>query len=188
VGHFGVGASLDVDAICCESGDVFIEVHDFHETPTGTSCVNVVAAGSASSDLVNNISPNPLDTLHAFSSCSRPFLSLEDHNVSFVDHHDILEGNVVDYLESLGTFREYDPSLYPYNLYLETMPMKMMLTTIFDYSADFSAFDKFTRALTAIPQFMFRCCYSHPSKLHAQVFDKLLRTLTTSELVAWILR
>ena len=35
---------------------------------------------------------------------------------------------MIDYLESLGTFRGYDPSLEPYRLYLETMPVKIMLT------------------------------------------------------------
>jgi len=60
------------------------------------------------------------------------------------DYHDMLEGNVVDCLESLGTFRWYDPSLDPYRSYLETMPAKTILTFAFDISKDFlRAFDKF---------------------------------------------
>jgi len=95
--------------------------------------------------------------------------------MSSVDHHDMLEGNVVDYLESLGTFRAYNPLLDSYSLCIKTMLVKIMLTTTFDYSADFfKAFDKFTRALNIIPQFMFKCSYSHSSELHAQVFDKLV--------------
>jgi len=130
--------------------------------------VDVVVAGPASPDLVDNISLNPLDTFYAFSSCSLPSPSPECHNVSSVDHHDMLKGNVVDYLESPGTFRRYDPPLHPYSLYLETMLVKIMLTTAFDYSADFSnAFDKFTIAPTVIPRFVFKCSYSHSSKLHA---------------------
>jgi len=62
-----------------------------------------------------------------------------------------------------------------------------MFTISFDHSTDFSeAFDKFRRALTITPTFMFGCSYLHSSELHAQVFDKLLRALTASELVAWI--
>ena len=81
-----------------------------------------------------------------------------------VDYDDMLERNVVDCLESLGTFRVYDPSLDPYIVYLETMPAKMMLTFAFDHSKDFSrAFDKFRRALTIISRFMFKRCYSHSS-------------------------
>ena len=51
-------------------------MHDLHETPTRTSCVDVVVARPASPDPVDNISPNPLDTVHASSSCSPPSLSL----------------------------------------------------------------------------------------------------------------
>ena len=69
---FGVSASVYEDDICCESSNIFIKVHDLHETFTGTSCVDVVVARPASPDYVNNIYPNPLDTFHPFSSCSLP--------------------------------------------------------------------------------------------------------------------
>jgi len=66
---------------------------------------------------------------------------------------------------------------------------KIILTIAFDYSTDFSkAFDKFRRALTVIPGFMFMRSYLHSSQWHAPVFDKLLRALTTFELVARILK
>jgi len=39
----------------------------------------------------------------------------------------ILEGNVVDCSESLGTFRGYDPSLDRYRLYPERMPGSIIL-------------------------------------------------------------
>ena len=84
------------------------------------------------------------------------------------DYHDMLEGIVVDCLESLGTIRGYDPSIDPYRLCLEIMLAKIMLTFAFDHSKDFSrAFDKFRRALTVISRFMFKCSYSHSSELHA---------------------
>jgi len=87
--------------------------------------------------------------------------------MSLVNHHDMLKENLVDCPESLGTFRGYDPSLDPYRLYLETMPAKIISTTVFNFSTDFSkAIDKFSRALTVIPIFMFKCSHSYSSKLH----------------------
>jgi len=62
---------------------------------------------------------------------------------------------------------------------------KIILTSAFGYSFDFSkAFDMFSIALVIIHVFIFMCSYLHSSELHAQVFDKLLRALTASELVA----
>jgi len=105
-----------------------------------------------------------------------------------VDFHDMLQGDVFDCIDSLGTFRGYNPSLDAYSLYLESVPLKIMFITAFTSFTDFSkAFDKFKRALTIISSFLFKCSYSHASDLHAQMFDKVLRALTTSELVAWIL-
>ena len=69
------------------------------------------------------------------------------------------------------------------------MLVKIMLTTDFDFSTDFSkAIDKFRRALTIIPRFMFKCSYSHPFEMHAIVHDKLLRALMASELKLQLLR
>ena len=80
----------------------------------------------------------------------------------------MLEGNQVDYLDTLGTFRGYDPSLDPYHLYLEHLPGKIVLIIAFDYSSDFSnAFDKFRRALIIMRVFIFVCFYLHLSELHA---------------------
>jgi len=52
----GVSASVDEYDTSSESGNVSIETHDFHETPTGTSCVDVVVAGPTSHDFIDNIS------------------------------------------------------------------------------------------------------------------------------------
>ena len=99
--------------------------------------------------------------------------------MSSVDYHDMFVGNVVNCGESP------DPSLDPYTLYVENMPMKIMLTTTCKYSTDFSeAFDKFKRALTIIPRFVFKCSNLHSSKLHTQMFNKLLQDSTVFELVA----
>ena len=88
-------------------------------------------------------------------------------------------------MDSLGTFRGYDPSLDPYSLYLESTPLKIIFITAFTSFTDFSkAFDKFVRALVIISLFLFKCFYLHTSEFDAQVFDKLLRALTASELAA----
>jgi len=136
--------------------------------------VDAVATISTSPDLIDNISPNPYP-LHAFSSSSLPSHSPECRNMSLVNHHDVLKGNVIDCLEPPGTFKGYDPFLNPYRLYLESMPTKILLTIALDFSTDFSkAFDKFRRAFIGFRRFMFKCSYSHSSELHAQVFDKLM--------------
>ena len=185
---FGISASVNEDHICSESGDVFIKEHDLEATLVGGSYVDAVATIPSNLDLVDNIYPNALDTFYVFSSNSLPSASPECRNMSLVNHHDVLKGNVVNCVKLLGTFRRYDPCQDPYIPYLGNMPVKIMLTFAFDHSKDFSkAFDKFRRALTIIRLFMFVHCYLHSFKLHAQVFDKLIRGLTAPEMVAWIL-
>ena len=151
--------------------------------------MDVVITVPTSFDMVDDISPNPLDTFHSSPSCSLPFPSLKCHNSSLVACHDVLEGNETDCMDSLGTLRGYDPSLDPYSLYLESMPLKIMFVTAFTSFTDFStAFKKFVRALVLMYAFLFKCFYLHTSEFHAQVFDKFLRALTASELAASMLR
>ena len=73
----GTSASVDEDNTWSELDDIFIEEYVLYETPIGTSCVDVVVAGPANPDFVDNISPNPHDTFHASSSCSPPSPSPE---------------------------------------------------------------------------------------------------------------
>jgi len=172
-----------VDDICYELDNVFIEVHDLDATLVVRPYVDAEVTVTTSPNVVENISPDPLDTLHVSHSGSPPSFSPKCHNLSLVACHNMLEGNVIDCMDSLDTFKGYDPSLDPYSLYLGSMPVKIMLTTAFNFFTDFSmAFAKFRRALTIISIFLFKCSYLHPSELHAQVFDKLLRALTASEL------
>jgi len=185
---FIVNASVNENDACYDSGSVSIEVRDYDATPAGRSYVDVVTVPT-SSVMVDNVSLDPLDTPHASPLCSLPSLSPECHNMPSSDFHDMLQGDVFDCIDSLGTFRGYNPSIDPYSLYLESMPLKIMFITTFTSCTDFSeAFDKFRRALVIISAFLFKCSYSHSSEFHAQVFDKLLRALTTSELVAWTMR
>ena len=94
-----------------------------------------------------------------------------------VNNQDMIERNVVGCVESLGTFGGHDPSFDPYNLYLENMPEKIILTIDFDYSTDFSkAFDKFRRTLTIISEFIFKCSYLH-SSIHLSCMLRCLLSL-----------
>ena len=104
----GINTSVDEDDTYYESYQTFIEVYDFDATLVGRSYEDVVVTVPASPDMVDNISPNPLDAFHGLSSYSLPFPSPECRNISLVNYHEVLEGNVVDCLESLGTLRGYD--------------------------------------------------------------------------------
>jgi len=177
---FIVNASVDADDACYDSDSLFIEVPDSDAIVAGLSFVDVVSIVRTSFVLVANASPVPLDTPHASSLCSLP--SPECHTMPFADFHDMLQGDVLDCIDSLGIFRGYYPSLDPYSLYLQSMPLKIMLISAFNFFTDFSkAFDKFKRALMIISAFLFKCFYLHRPELHAQMFDKLLRALTASE-------
>ena len=109
-------------------------MHDLDATSLGKSCVDVLVAGSPSLDLVDHVSSDSFDMFHASPSCSPPSHSPECCDMLLIDSHVMLEGIEVDYLESLGTFKGYDPSFYPYNLYLEDMLGKIMLLSTFDFS------------------------------------------------------
>ena len=98
--------------------NVLIKVYDFDAALVGRSYEDVVITVPASFDMADDISPGPLDTPHASPLCSLPSSPPECHNMPSVDFHDMLQGYVFDCMDSLGTFRGYDPSLDPYNLYL----------------------------------------------------------------------
>jgi len=119
--------------------------------------MDVLVAVYPGPDLVDHVSPDPLDISHV-SSCSLPSPSPEYCDLSPIDSLAVLEENVVDCPKSLGTFRGYASSLDPYSLYLEDVPGKIMFTISFDHCTDFSkGFDKFRRALTISPTFTFGC-------------------------------
>jgi len=184
---FIVTARVDEDDICYESDNFLIELYDFDVTLIGKSYVDVVITVPTSLDIIDNISHDPLDVSHVSSLCSLPSLFPECHIMSVVNYHNVLEENVDDCVEFLGTFRGYDPSFDPYSLYLRNVLAENMLTIAFDYSTDFSkVFDKFRRVLIIISRFIFTCSYLHPAELHAQVYDKLVRALTASELRACV--
>ena len=87
-----------------------------------------------------------------------------------------------DVLGSLGTFESYNLSVDPFHDYLVDLPRKILWTTFFDYSFNFSkAYDKFMKALTFINLILLVLSYTHFSKMHAMVYNKLLRALTAFE-------
>jgi len=96
----------------------------------------------------------------------------------------MLERNVVECVDSLGSFRGsilfFLPSLF--------IPRQIKWSNFFRHSSYVSkAFDMCTRALIIMRLFMFMCSYLHSSKLHTQEFDELMQALMISELMAWIL-
>ena len=164
---FGISASVDKDGTCYESGDVSIKVPDLDATFVGRSYEDAEVIVPTSPNLVDHTSPNHLDTFHAFPTYSLPSPSPECYNMSLVEYRDMLEGNEIDCVESLSTFRGYDPSLDPYSLYLGNMPVKIIYTIVCDHLHNFSKdFDKLRRVLTIISRFTFKCSYLHSSKLY----------------------
>jgi len=69
---FIVNASVDVDDTYYESYHTFTEVHDFDVTLEGRLYVDAEVIVTTSHDVVENISPDSVDTLHASPSCSLP--------------------------------------------------------------------------------------------------------------------
>jgi len=99
--------------------------------------VNAKVIVPTSPDLADHTPLDHLDTFKSFSSCSLPYPCPECCNMSLVEYHDMLEGTKVECVESLGTFRGYDPSLDTYSLYLAKClqklftPLHLITLTIF---------------------------------------------------------
>jgi len=81
--------------------------------------MDVMVTVTPSPDLIDHVSPDPLDIFHAFPSCSLSSHLPECCDLSPIDSYVLLERNEVDCFEALGTFRGYNPSLNPYSTYLE---------------------------------------------------------------------
>ena len=96
---FGIRASVDEDNNCYESGNAFIKVHNLDATLVGRSHIDVMVTIPTSSNLVDNMSPNPLNAFHALSSCSPPSPFPECRNMPLINYHDVLKGNVVGYVD-----------------------------------------------------------------------------------------
>jgi len=174
--------SIDEDDMCYKLSDVSTQVPDCHATPLVSSCVDVVVVESTSLDFIYHISLDHVDILPASPLPSLPSLSLECPNLPVIDYHDRLQGKVSDCIRSLGTFEGYDPPFDPFHDYLVEMPRKILWTTFFDSSFDFfTEYYTIMRALTLIVVSFSVFSYIHHSRMHAGVYDRLLRALTASE-------
>jgi len=92
------------------------------------------------------------------------------------------------YPKSLGDIRGYNPSFDPYCAYLEDVPRKIMWSTFFYHTFDFSmAFDAFKQQLTSRASSSVVFSYSHHSEMHAITYNMLLQALTASEWSNWSL-
>jgi len=84
--------------------------------------------------------------------------------------------------ESLGDIRSYNPSFVSYCAYLEDVPRKIIWSTFFDNTFDFSmAFSKFRRPLTFLASSFVVLSYLYHSEMHVVTYDKHLGALTASE-------
>ena len=100
--------------------------------------MDVMVVEPTSPDVIAYISPDHINMLPVSPLPSLPSPSLDCHSLSITDYHVVIKGKVSDYIEPLGTFSGYNPSFDPYRLYLETIPLKIMFTTAFNFFADFS--------------------------------------------------
>ena len=88
----------------------------------------------------------------------------------------------------LGDIRGYNLFFDPYCAHLEELLTKIMWSTFFDHTFDFyMAFSKFKRPLTLVASYFLVFSYLHHFEMHAAIYNKLLRALTTSKWVGLIL-
>ena len=89
---------------------------------------------------------------------------------------------------SLGCFSGFNASLDPYYIYLENLPRKVMWTTFFNHSYDFSVgIYKVKRIPILFVVVFIIASYLLFSELWPQEFDKLLCALTMSNLKGRVL-
>jgi len=96
-------------------------------------------------------------------------------------------GNVDDYV-SLGYFKGYDSSIFPYYVRLEDLPKKVMWTTFFNTSYDFSKDFYEVERILVFGVTLVISSYLVFFRLWSQEFDKLLGMLTASDLMSQVLK
>ena len=90
---------------------------------------------------------------------------------------------------SLRYFSGYDAALDPHWIYLEDKPRKIMWSTFFYFSFDFSmAFGLLKRALNFFVTVLLMLSQPHACEPYAAVFDKLQRALMASSLNSGVLK
>jgi len=186
-----------------ESEDTLDIVHDIAKTPFVGSCDEFVCEDFPTLGFDDSVLPNPLDHSHSSPIRSLPSVSLE-HYIDVPTNNPMIcyanvdlgyEGNMfhvlggnTDNFVSLGYFGGYNPSNDPYCMHLVAKPRKITWNTFLDFSLDFSmAFDFLKRAMTLFATIILILSYCHACKSHVVSFDKLLRALTTSNLMSQVL-
>ena len=74
-----------------------MKVHNLDETLMRRSCMDVMVTVTPSPDLIDHVSPDPLDIFHAFPSCSLSSHLPECCDLSPIDSYVLLERNEVDF-------------------------------------------------------------------------------------------
>ena len=144
------------------------------------------------------IIPNPLDYFHIspmssqLSASPKYFIDTPTENPMILDSNIDLgcEDNMFSMLGgiainfgSLGCFSGFNASLDPYCMCLGDLPTKITWTTVFNPLYDFSiAIDKVKRIPILCGVVFIIAFYLLFSKLWSQDFDKLLHSLTMSDL------
>ena len=150
----------------------------------------------SSSVVANYVIPNSLERSHLSPIHSQPLFSpkcsvdvhngiskLCDFNVDlcYDDHMFHMLGGNAHHFESLGYLSGYDAALDSYCLYLVDKPRKIMWSTFFDFSFDFSM-ALTLRGLILFFVLIFIFSHGHACERHVVEFDKLLRALTLPDL------
>ena len=109
-------------------------------------------------------------------------------NMSYEDNIFSMLGGNLDNFVTLGYVRGYDPFIDPYCVCLKDLLRKVIWTTFFNPSYDFSqVVDKVKKILILFGVVLVIACYLLFSKLWSQEFDMLLQALTMSNLMSKVL-
>jgi len=179
-------------------------VHDLEKTPLKRSRDVFMHEESSCLGFDNIVLPNSLYQSHVSPVCSLPSLSPEYYIVEPIGNPMIYDTNIdlgcednlfsmlggnVDNCVSLGYFRGYDPSINPYCICLGNLPKKIMWTTFFNPSYNFSmVFAEAKRIVILFGVILVIVSYLLFSKLWSWEFDKLLWGLTMSNLMSEVLK
>jgi len=197
---FGLVARFDINNAFRGLEDAFDMEHNLVDTPL-EGCHDMFVHERSPSLVCDDVIPNSLERSHVSTFCSQPsFFPEYTSNVPF-DHFKICDSNVemgnkddvlntlggnVENFESQGYLSGYDAILDSYCIDLEDKPKKIMWSTLFYFSFDFSM------ALTLGGLILFfvlilMFSHSHACEPHAMELDKLLRVLMASALISRVL-
>ena len=136
----------------CGLEDTFDMEHNLVDTPL-EECRDVFMNEGSPSLTCDSVLPSPLEHSHVSTSYSQPSFSPEytydvpidnfeicNSNVDLGNENNVLNvlGGNVENFGSLGYFSGYDATFDSYCIYVVDKPKKIMWSTFFDFSFDFS--------------------------------------------------